>query len=160
MNPHHPFIHLPRESFFECEGVRRRAPLVVPPLVEPVNHRYFQAVDFCSKAVVPGDLPLLPHPVLLAYFIVNCGRYRGTWVVARKTVKSRCHQKLQKSAGDVLNARVDCHRVVQFRIGQYLFFHVCLEGSLVRGGSLVQSTKSYTLGKEGSPRSPYPRHGE
>ena len=39
---------------------------------------------------------------------------------------SRC-QSLQNGDGDVLNARVDCHPVVQFRIELNLVFQVSLE---------------------------------
>jgi hypothetical protein len=43
------------------------------------------------------------------------------------TFGSRCRQSLQDGAGEVLNARVDCHPIVQFRIEQNLIFQVCLE---------------------------------
>ena len=43
------------------------------------------------------------------------------------TLGSRCRQSLQNSAGEVLNARVDCHPVAQFRIERNLIFQVSLE---------------------------------
>jgi hypothetical protein len=48
------------------------------------------------------------------------GRHEGdTW--------SKCRQSLQDSAGEVLNACVDCHPIVQFRVERNLIFQVCLE---------------------------------
>jgi hypothetical protein len=40
---------------------------------------------------------------------------------------SRCRKSLQKGAGKVLNARVECHPVVQFRVERNLIFQVSLE---------------------------------
>jgi hypothetical protein len=45
----------------------------------------------------------------------------------RATLRSRCGQSLQNGAGEVLNARVDGHPVVQFRIERNLIFQVSLE---------------------------------
>jgi len=126
-NSHHPLVHPPHRLVFRNEGFERRAPLVVPPLVEPASHRPFQAVDLGSQSGIPGDLPLPPQPVFQAYFILNTGRYRRPWVVTRTTFGSRCRQSLQNGSIDVLNARVDCHPVVQFRIERNLIFQVNLE---------------------------------
>jgi len=101
--------------------------VVVPPLVEPASHRPLQADDLGFQSGVPGDLPLPPQPVLQAYFILNAGRYRRPWVVTRETLGSRCRQSLQNGAGEVLNARVDCIPVVQFRTERNLIFQVSLE---------------------------------
>jgi len=43
------------------------------------------------------------------------------------TLGSECRQRLPIGAGEVLNARVDCHPVVQFRIERNLIFQVILE---------------------------------
>jgi len=45
----------------------------------------------------------------------------------RAPLGNRCSQILQNGTGDVLNARVDCHPVVQFRIEQNLIIQVSLE---------------------------------
>jgi len=101
--------------------------LVIPPLVELAGHRPLQAVDLSFQSGVPGDLPPPLQPVLQAYLILNAGRYRRPWVIARATLGSRCRQSLQNSAGEVLNAHVDCHPVVQFQIKRNLTFQVSLE---------------------------------
>ena len=109
------------------EGFERRAPLVVPPLVEPASHRPLHAVDFSFQSVVPGDLPLPPQPVLQVYFILNAGRNRRPRVVTPGPLGSRCRQSLRNCAGEFLNIRVDCHPIVQFRIEQNLIFQMDLE---------------------------------
>ena len=100
----------------------RRAQLVVSPLVELASHRPLQAVDLGLQSGLPGDLPLPPQPGFQAYFILNAGWYRRPWVVTRETLGNRCPQSLQNGAGEVLNARVDCHPVVQFRVERNLIF--------------------------------------
>ena len=101
--------------------------MVVSPLVEKAGHRPLQAVDLSSQRGVPGDLPLPLQLVLNAYLILNASRYRRLRVVTQATLGSRCCQSLQNGAGEVINARVDCHLVVQFRIECYLIFQVSLE---------------------------------
>jgi hypothetical protein len=59
-------LHSDWSSGFEC-----RTPLVVPPLVEPVDHTPLQAVDLGFQSGVPGDLPSSSQPVLQAYFTLN-----------------------------------------------------------------------------------------
>ena len=90
------------------------------------------AVDFGFQSEVPGDSPLPPQPVLQAHFILKASRYRRPWVVTRATLGSRCCQSLQNGAREFLNACVDCHPVVEFRIEQNLIFQVSLEGSATR----------------------------
>ena len=103
------------------EGFEYRTPLVVPSLIEPVGHRPLQAVD------LPGDLPTPPQPVLHAYFVLYASLYRRPWVVTWATFGSRCRQNLQDGAGEILNACVDCHPIVQFRIERNMIFQVSLE---------------------------------
>ena len=107
---------------FECHN-----PLVVPPLIEPAGHRPLQAVDLGFQSGVPGDLPTLPQTVLQAYFILNARRYRRPLVVTWATFGSRCCHSLQDGGGAILNACVDCHPIVQFRIERNMIFLVSLE---------------------------------
>jgi len=101
---------------FRIEGFKSDAPLVVFPHVETAGYRPLQSVDLGFQSGVPGDRPLPPQPVLQAYFILNANRYRGPWVVTRLTLESGHCQSLQNYAGDVFNARLDSHLIVQFRI--------------------------------------------
>ena len=126
MNSHRPFGHPSQRLVFGMEVFDCRTPLVVPPLVEPMGHRPLQVVHPGSHCGVFGDLPPLSQPVLQAYLILNGSRYRRLWVVTRATGKSRGRQILQNCAG-VLNGRVYCHLVVQFRIKLNFNFQVCLE---------------------------------
>ena len=75
-NCHHPFCHPLERLVFGIEGFERRAPLVVPPPVEPTGHRPLQAVDLNFQSGVAGDLPLPPQPILQAYLILNASRFR------------------------------------------------------------------------------------
>ena len=109
------------------EGLECRTPLVVPPLIEPASQRPLQAVDLGFQSGIPGDLPMPPQPVLQAYFVLNASRYRRPWVVTWATFGSRCRQSLQDGAGVILNACVDCHPIVQFRIERNMIFQVILE---------------------------------
>ena len=86
-----------------------------------------QAFDLGFQSGVLGDLPRPSQPVLQAYFIIIAGRYRRPWVVTLATLGSRCRQSLQNGAGEVLNARVEFHPLVQFRIERNLIFQVSLE---------------------------------
>jgi hypothetical protein len=122
-NCHHSLGHPPQRLVFGILGFECRTPLVVHPFIEPAGHSPLQAVDLGFQSGVPGDLPPPPQPVLQAYFIFNAGRYRRPWVVTWATFWSRCRQSLQDGAGKVLNACVDCHPIVQFRIERNL----CLE---------------------------------
>jgi hypothetical protein len=112
---------------FGIEGFECSTPLVIPPLVEPTCHRPLQAVDLGFQSGVLGDLPPPPQPVLQAYLVLNTSRYHGPCIVTWATLGSRCGKSLQNGAGEVLNARVDCHPVVQFRVEQNLVFQVNLE---------------------------------
>jgi len=109
------------------EGFECRTPLVVPPLIEPAVHRRLHAVELGFQGGVPGDLPPPPQPVLQAYFVLNAGRYRRPWDITWATFGSRCRQRLQDGAGEILNACVDCHPIVQFRIERNMTFEVNLE---------------------------------
>jgi hypothetical protein len=126
-NPHHPLSHLPQRMVFSIEGFECGTPLVFPPLIEPAGDRPLQAVHLSLQNEVPGDLPLPAQPVLQAYFILNARWYRRPWVGTRATFWSRCRHSLQDVAGEVLDARVDCHPVVQFRIERNFIFQVSLE---------------------------------
>ena len=101
--------------------------------MEPAGHKPLQAVDLSFQSGVPGDLPTLPQPVLQAYFVLSANRYRRPWVVTWATFGSRCHQSLQDGAGEILNACVDCHPIVQFRIKRNMIFHVSLEVGPISG---------------------------
>ena len=109
------------------EGFECRTPLVVPPLIEAVGHRPLQAVDLSFQSGIPGDQPTPPQPVLQAYFVLNASRYRRPWVVTWATFGSRCRQSLQDGSGEILNAYVDCHPIVLFRIERNMIFQVSLE---------------------------------
>ena len=109
------------------EGLECRIPPVVPPLIEPAGHRPLQAIDLGPQSGVPGDLPPAPQPVLQAYFVLNAGRYRRPWVITWVTFGSRCRQSLQDGGGEILNACVDCHPIVQFRIERNMTFQVSLD---------------------------------
>jgi len=115
-------FHSDWSSGFEC-----RNPLVLPPLIEPEGHISLQAVDLSFKSGVPGDLSPPPQPVLQAYFVLNAGRYRSPWVFTWATFGSRCRQRLQHGAGEILIACVDCHPIVQFRIERNITLQVRLE---------------------------------
>jgi len=78
------------------------------------------------RAGVPGYLPPPTQPVLQASFFLNASRYRRSWVITRAILGSGCRQSLQNGAGEVLNLRVDCHPVVQFRIDRNLIFQMSL----------------------------------
>jgi hypothetical protein len=104
-----------------------RSSLVIPQLIEPAGHRPLQAVDFGFQSGVPSDLPPPPQPVLQAYLVLNAGRYQRPWVVTRTTLGNRSCQSLQDDARKVLNACVDCHPIVKFRIERNLIFQVSLE---------------------------------
>jgi hypothetical protein len=86
-----------------------------------------EAVDLGFQSGVPGDLPTLPQPVLQACQKLNACRYWRPWVITWATLGSRCYQSLQNAAGEVVNARVDCHHFVQFRILRNLIFQVNLD---------------------------------
>ena len=126
-NSNHSIGQPPQRLVYGIEGFEHRATLVIPPLVKPASHRPLQAVDLGFQSGVPGDLPIPPQPVLQVYFILNAGWYRKPWVVARATLGNICRQNLHNSAGKVLNSRVDCHPVVQFRIERNFIFQVSLE---------------------------------
>jgi len=123
-NSHHTFGHPPQGMVF---GIECRTPLVVSPLVEQVGHRPLQVVQLGFQSGVPVDLPPPSQPVLQAYLILNAGRYGRPWVIAPATLRSRCRQSLRSVTGEVLNARVDCHPVVQFWIERNVIFQVSLE---------------------------------
>jgi hypothetical protein len=112
---------------FRIEGFECSTPLVVPPLVEPTGHRPLQAFDFGFQSGAPGDLPPPPQLVFQAYVILNTSRNRGPWVVTRATLGSRCFKSLQDGAGEILNSRVECHPVEQFRVERNLVFSVSLK---------------------------------
>ena len=97
------------------EGFECRTRLVVPPIIEPAGHRKLQAVDLGFQSGVPGDLPPPPQPVFQAYFFLNDGRYRTLWVVTWATFEIRFRHSLQDGIGEILNACVDCHAIVQFQ---------------------------------------------
>jgi hypothetical protein len=121
------FCHPPQRLVFGIKGFECSTPLVVPPLVESTGHRPLQPVDLGFQSGVPGDLPPPLQPVLQAYLILNASWYWGPWVVTRATLGSRCCKSLQNGAGEVLNAHVDCHPIVGFRIERTLVFQVSLE---------------------------------
>ena len=100
---------------------------VVPPLNELAGHRPLQAFDLGFQSGVAGDLPPPPPPVLQAYFVLNAGRYRRPWPVTWATFGSRCRQGLQDDPGEVLNACVDCHPVLQYRVERNLIVQVSIE---------------------------------
>jgi hypothetical protein len=78
---HQPLYYPPQRLFFRIEGFKCCIPLVVPPHFELAGKRRLQAVHLGFQSWVPGDLPPPPQPVLQAYFILNAGRNRSTWIV-------------------------------------------------------------------------------
>jgi hypothetical protein len=58
---------------------------------------------------------------------MNVGRNQRSWVVTWATLGSGLRQSLQDSAEKVLNACVDCHPIVQFRVKRNLIFQLGLE---------------------------------
>ena len=88
-----------------CKGRPRLLPLHTATVVR------------CVVSPAATALRLLPlQPVFEAYFVLNTCRYRRPSVVTRATLGRGRSQSLQSGAGEVLNARVDNHLVVQFRI--------------------------------------------
>ena len=101
--------------------------MVVSPLVETTGLRPLQAVDLGFQTAVAGQLPLSPQPVLQAYIFLNAGRYQRPWVVTPATLGSRFYLRLQECVGEILNACVECHLVVQFLIERNMSLQVSLE---------------------------------
>jgi hypothetical protein len=112
------------------EGFECGTPLVIPRIIQPLGHRSLLAVDSSFQSGVPGVIPTLPQSVVQAYLILNSSRYRWPWFITRATLGIRCRQSIQHGAGEVLNARVDCHTVVQFLIERNYIFQVLLEVGL------------------------------
>ena len=104
-----------------------RTPLVVLVLVEPADYRPLHAVELSSQIVLPSDLPLPPQTIILAYLILNTSLYRGPRVLTRATFGSGSWQSLQNGAGQVRNALVDSHPVVQFQVDWHFVFKAGLE---------------------------------
>jgi hypothetical protein len=61
-----------------------------------------QFTDFCSRLISAAEISLFQ----------NARRYQRPGVVTRETLGSRCCQSIQNGSGEVLNPRIDCHRVV------------------------------------------------
>jgi hypothetical protein len=127
MNSHHPLGHPPQRLVFGIEGFESSAALVVHPLFELAAYRPVQSVDLGFQSGVPGYLPPPPKPVLQAYSILNDSPNRRPWIVTRATLGIGCRQSLKNGAGEVLNAHVDSHVIVQFRIEGNLIFQIGLE---------------------------------
>ena len=122
-----PFSHLPQRLVSGIQGFGCRAPLVIPPLIEPSGHRPLKAVDLGFQSGVPGDLPTSPQPVFQAYFILNTGRDLRAWVSNRATLRSGSFHSPKNGAGEVLNTRVDIHTIMQFRVERNFGFQEGLE---------------------------------
>jgi hypothetical protein len=127
MHSHYPFVHPPQRVVFAIEGFGCHSSLFFPPFVDPTGHRVLQAVDLRFQSGVPGDPPLLLQPGFQTNLILNANRYRRPCVVPLATVGSRCGQNCQNYAAEFLNAFVDCHSGVQFRIERNLFIQVSFE---------------------------------
>ena len=127
MYSHHRLGHPPQRLVFGMEGFECRTPLVVPPLIEQAGHRPLQAADLRFQSGVHGDLPSSPKPNLQAHFVLNAGGYRKPWLVTWAIFGSICRQSLQDGTGEILNAFVDCHPIVQFRVERNFIFQVSLE---------------------------------
>jgi hypothetical protein len=102
-------------------------PLVVPPLDEPAAYRPLQSVDLGFLSWVPGDLTPPPKPVLLAYFILNASRYQRPWLFTRATFGSGYRQSHMNGAGDVVNAHVVSHFILQIQVERNFIFQISLE---------------------------------
>ena len=100
--------------------------MVVCPLVEPAGHRRLQAVDLGSQSGVPGDLPQ-PRNRFLKLSHPECQLVSEAVDRHAVTLRISLCQILQNGAWEVLNARVDCHLSLQFRIEWKYIFEVSLE---------------------------------